>query len=152
MNKSSRDDAIPQQYIGENAVNRCKAFIPIFICAVTFSACGGSVTNGTVTQAAEQNTALTLSSNEPEQVTDKDAGSKFPDSTWNAVNQEMNDTEYYGGEWGEDGLLDKAITGQEYLRIQGKYVTEPMEFEWIPLAYNTFTFTLFAGCFTAFHQ
>lgn len=57
--------------------------------------------------------------------------------TWDAVNKKMNDTEYYGGNWGGDGLLDKTITKEEYLQIQKKYVTEPMEFEWVPLAYNS---------------
>ncbi|MBD5393649.1 MAG: hypothetical protein HDR71_05145 [Lachnospiraceae bacterium] len=39
---------------------------------------------------------------------------------------------YYGGNW-VNGYLDTEITKEEYLRIQEKYVTEPMEFEWIPL-------------------
>ena len=45
---------------------------------------------------------------------------------------------YYGGNWGSDGELDTEITEEEYLRIQEKYVTEPMEFEWIPLFLDPF--------------
>ncbi|MCM1127717.1 MAG: hypothetical protein NC429_14755 [Lachnospiraceae bacterium] len=45
---------------------------------------------------------------------------------------------YYGGSWGSDGDLDTEITEEEYLRIQEKYITEPMEFEWIPLFLDPF--------------
>lgn len=52
---------------------------------------------------------------------------------WDSANQRMDDTEYYAGNWDSRGLLDKTITKEEYQQIQAKYVTEPMEFEWIPL-------------------
>lgn len=45
----------------------------------------------------------------------------------------MNGTEYYSGSWTSDGVLDTEITEEEYLQIQEKYASEPMEFEWIPL-------------------
>ena len=48
-----------------------------------------------------------------------------------AVN--LIDDVYYGGNWVSGGYLDTEITEEEYLQIQAKYVTEPMEFEWIPL-------------------
>ncbi len=53
--------------------------------------------------------------------------------TWDSENEQMNDTDYYGGDWGDDGWLDETITEEEYRKIQETYVTEPMEFEWIPL-------------------
>lgn len=51
---------------------------------------------------------------------------------------DLIDDVYYGGNWGSDGELDTEITEEEYLRIQDKYVTEPMEFEWIPLFLEPF--------------
>ena len=51
---------------------------------------------------------------------------------------ELLEDEYYGGNWGSDGELDTEITEEEYLQIQEKYVTEPMEFEWIPLFLEPF--------------
>ncbi len=51
---------------------------------------------------------------------------------------DLIDDAYYGGNWGSDGELDTEITEEEYLRIQEKYVTEPMEFEWIPLFLEPF--------------
>lgn len=51
---------------------------------------------------------------------------------------DLIDDAYYGGNWGSDGELDTEITEEEYLQIQEKYVTEPMEFEWIPLFLDPF--------------
>lgn len=51
---------------------------------------------------------------------------------------DLIDDAYYGGNWGSDGELDTEITEEEYLRIQEKYVTDPMEFEWIPLFLEPF--------------
>lgn len=50
---------------------------------------------------------------------------------------DLIDDVYYGGNW-VSGFLDTEITEEEYLRIQEKYVTEPMEFEWIPLFLEPF--------------
>lgn len=52
---------------------------------------------------------------------------------WDSVNKKMTGIKYYGGNWTSGGVLDTEITEEEYLQIQEKYVTEPMEFEWIPL-------------------
>ena len=52
---------------------------------------------------------------------------------------DLIDDAYYGGNWGSDGELDTEITEEEYLRIQEKYVTDPMEFEWIPLFLEPFS-------------
>ncbi len=63
--------------------------------------------------------------------------------TWDAANERMNDTAYYVEERGADGLYHETIiTEEEYRNIQEKYVTEPMEFEWIPLAYSPQDFSL----------
>ena len=40
---------------------------------------------------------------------------------------------YYTGDWDGNGRLTDTISEKEYLQIQEKYVTEPMQFEWIPL-------------------
>ena len=53
-----------------------------------------------------------------------------------AVN--LIDDVYYGGNW-VNGELDTEITEEEYLQIQEKYVTESMEFEWIPLFLEPFS-------------
>lgn len=57
------------------------------------------------------------------------------ESTWDSANQEWIDEKYYTGEWDDGGRLTDTISEEEYLQIQEKYVTEPMTFEWIPLAY-----------------
>jgi len=57
------------------------------------------------------------------------------ESTWDTVSKEWNDINYYTGTWDGNGELTETISEAEYLRIQEKYVTEPMAFEWIPLAY-----------------
>lgn len=51
---------------------------------------------------------------------------------------DLIDDAYYGGNW-VNGELDTEITEEEYLQIQEKYVTEPMEFEWIPLFLEPFS-------------
>lgn len=57
------------------------------------------------------------------------------ESTWDSAKQEWNDKKYYTGEWDGSGRLTDTISEEQYLRIQAKYVAEPMKFEWIPLAY-----------------
>ena len=52
--------------------------------------------------------------------------------TWDFATQSIIDKEFYGGNWDGSGKLDKAISEEEYLQIQKKYVTKPMDFEWIP--------------------
>lgn len=57
------------------------------------------------------------------------------ENTWDDVENKWKVEGYYKVNWDDTGRLTETISEQEYLQIQEKYVTEPMEFEWIPFVY-----------------